>query len=328
MGRDYYSILGVSRSADDNELKKAYRKLAMTHHPDKNPDNREKAEAKFKELSEAYEVLSNPQQREIYDKYGEEGLKAGGGPGGGGGGGHQFRSPEEIFAEFFGGQSPFGGGDPFGGFPGMGGMGGMPFAFNGMGGGMGQGFGRSGSNRSAGPRKDPPIESPLNLSLEELYSGTSKKMKICRKNAKGQSATEILEVGVKAGWKAGTKITFPEKGDERPGAIPSDIVFVIGEKAHPRFRRDGNDLIYTARVSLAEALCGTTLKIEHVDGSLISFPVTDVITPTSNKVIKGKGMPITKAPGTFGNMIVKFDVTFPRSLSNEQKDILKQALPT
>eukprot|EP00050_Salpingoeca_kvevrii_P017845 m.68739 g.68739 ORF g.68739 m.68739 type:complete len:306 (+) comp7762_c0_seq3:130-1047(+) len=144
MGRDYYKDLGVSKDADDNAIKKAYRKMAMKWHPDKNPDNKEQAEAKFKDISEAYEVLSDKQKRTIYDQYGEEGLKGGaGGFGGGGGGpggmgGAQFHfsahDPRDIFAQFFGG----GGGEAFGG---MGGMGG-PF-----GGGMG-GMGRRQPARS------------------------------------------------------------------------------------------------------------------------------------------------------------------------------------
>jgi len=149
----------------------AYRKLAMLHHPDKNPDKRAQSEAKFKEISEAYEVLTDPQKREIYDQVGEEGLKGGAGPGRGGGGpGMNFRTPEDIFAEFFGGggmDDMFGGmgrGGSFGGMPG-GGFGGMP------GGGFG---GRSSSMRSNGPQKDTPIENTLSLSLEELYSGITK----------------------------------------------------------------------------------------------------------------------------------------------------------
>lgn len=332
MGRDYYSILGVGKTADESELKKAYRKLAMTHHPDKNPDNREKAEAKFKEISEAYEVLSDPQKREIYDKYGEEGLKAGGPGGPGPGAGFHARRPEDIFAEFFGGRSPFGGGDdgdPFGGFMGMGGMpgmggmggmGGMPFGFGQMG-----GMGRAGSGRSAAPRKDPAIENTLNVSLEELYTGTTKKMKISR-NVQGQSVSEILEIDIKPGWKQGTKITFPQKGDERTGVVPADIIFIIGEKHHPVLRRDGNDLVHTARISLADALCGASLKIPHLDGSTVEVPVNDVVTPNFTKIIKGKGMPITKTPGAFGNLIIKFDVMFPRTLSSDQKTQLRTIL--
>mmetsp|Transcript_7757 Transcript_7757/g.16701 ORF Transcript_7757/g.16701 Transcript_7757/m.16701 type:complete len:325 (+) Transcript_7757:272-1246(+) len=324
MGRDYYSILGVAKGADENELKKSYRKLAMKWHPDKNPDNREQAEAKFKEVSEAYEVLSDPQKREIYDKFGEEGLKNGmGGGGGGGPGGFHFRNPEDLFAEFFGGRSPFGGmggGEDFD-FPfgGMGGMGGMPFGFGGMPG--------MGGMRQAGPRKAKAIEQTLYCTLEEIYTGCTKKMKISRQ-VRGKQESEILEINVKPGWKKGTKITFPEKGDELPNVVPADIIFILDEKPHPKLRRDGNDLMHTAHISLADALCGTTVSVPHLDGTNVELTVKDIITPGTQKVVRGKGMPITKQPGTYGNMFIKFEVVFPRMLSDEQKQQLRALLPT
>ncbi|KAG2492555.1 hypothetical protein HYH03_009217 [Edaphochlamys debaryana] len=334
MGKDYYQILGVQKGADDNELKKAYRKLAMKWHPDKNPDNKDEAAAKFKEVSEAYEVLTDPDKREVYDRYGEEGLKNGmGGAGGGPGGpGMNFRRPEDIFAELFGGRSPFsmdeddmgggfgsfgggmGGGFPFGAF---GGMGGFPGGMGGMG-GM--------PRRPSGPVKGKPIEHKLGMSLEELYAGTTKKMKINRK-VKGRPQEEILEIQIKPGWKKGTKITFTEKGDEEPGVIASDIVFVLDEKSHARFRRDGSDLHYTAVVSLVDALCGVNLQIPHLDGSTVEYSTKDVIRPGEAKIVRGKGMPVTKEPGTYGNLIIKFEVRFPRELSDPVKQRLRDTLP-
>eukprot|EP00877_Chromochloris_zofingiensis_P007956 jgi/Chrzof1/3413/Cz12g24120.t1 len=291
MGKDYYAILGVSKTADDAELKKAYRKLAMKWHPDKNPDNRADAEAKFKDISEAYEALSDAQKREIYDRYGEDGLKNGFGGGGGapGGGGMRFRTPEDIFAEFFGGgmggmgdhDDPFGGlfgGSMFGGpFQGMGGMPG------GMHGGMHGGMRR-------GARKDPPIEQKLPCTLEELYAGCVRKMKISRTvvdaSGRGQKQDEILEIKVTPGWKKGTKVTFPEKGDERPGSIAADIVFTIDEKPHPRFKRDGNDLVLVQSVPLADALCGAEFKVQTLDGRTIHVTVNNVISPNAYKTVK------------------------------------------
>ncbi|KAI8469015.1 MAG: DnaJ domain-containing protein [Monoraphidium minutum] len=323
MGKDYYEILGVARGAEESELKKAYRKLAMKWHPDKNPDNKA-AEAKFKDVSEAYEVLSDPQKREIYDRHGEEGLKNGGGFGGGGGGGgaHFGRSPEELFAEIFGGMGGMGGMGGFGGgggpygMGGMGGMGGDPFGFGGGMGGMG--------GRAAGPRKDAPIEVKLGCTLEELYSGCTKKMKINRQTGAGR-AEEILEINVRPGWKKGTKITFPEKGDEHPGRVAADMIFVIDEKPHPNFRRDGNDLVLTAHISLADALCGSDLKVTTLDDRKLEVPLNTVITPGSAKILRGEGMPISKTGGK-GDLRIKFEIAFPRQLTPDRKQQLRSLL--
>ncbi|PKI51347.1 hypothetical protein CRG98_028294, partial [Punica granatum] len=177
MGVDYYKILGVDRSAKDDDLKKAYRKLAMKWHPDKNPNNKKEAEAKFKQISEAYDVLSDPQKRAVYDQYGEDGLKGqmpppdAGGPGGTtffstGDGPTSFRfnprSADDIFAEFFGFSSPFGGMGSMGSGGGMGGMRGSRFSSSSFGddifSSFGEGAGRGGSAYQSASRKAPPIE--------------------------------------------------------------------------------------------------------------------------------------------------------------------------
>ncbi|ERN05234.1 hypothetical protein AMTR_s00007p00081170 [Amborella trichopoda] len=172
MGMDYYKTLRVDKNAKEEDLKKAYRSLAMKWHPDKNPNNKKEAEAKFKEISEAYEVLSDPQKRVIYDQYGEEGLKGVPPPGAGGPTTFRFfpRSADDIFSEFFGNDSSRGSARFARG----------PFAddiiFDQVGGGGGGG-GEASTNV---PRKPPPIERTLPCSLEELYKGTTKKMKISR----------------------------------------------------------------------------------------------------------------------------------------------------
>ncbi|MEW5301576.1 MAG: hypothetical protein WDW36_004428 [Sanguina aurantia] len=354
MGKDYYGTLKVEKTATDDELKKAYRKLAMKWHPDKNPENRDIAERKFKEVSEAYEVLADSNKREIYDRYGEEGLKQGGGGNpaagrGGGGGQYAPQRPEDIFAQFFGGGgSPFGGmgggGDEDGmqgGVPqGMGGMfqgmGGMPGGMGGLGGmggmhglgGMPGGMGGMGQQqRQAAPTKAATIEQHLPITLEDLYKGVMKKMKINRKLRTGAEESEILEINVKPGWKQGTKVTFQGKGDDsRPGVLPADIVFIIDEKPHPRFQRDKDDLVYTHSLPLADALTGSVARIEHLNGTSFDLPLRSIVTPSDRLVISGKGMPVSKAPGTFGNMIVKFSIVFPKALSEEQKAQLKEVL--
>ncbi|KAK7283975.1 hypothetical protein RIF29_13725 [Crotalaria pallida] len=340
MGVDYYKILQVERGASDDDLKKAYRKLAMKWHPDKNPNNKKDAEAKFKQISEAYDVLSDPQKRAVYDQYGEEGLQgqvpppgAGGFPGGGNGTSFRFnpRSADDIFSEFFGFSSPFGG---------MGDMGGRagPSGFSrGGGGGM---FGedifaqfRSAAGDGSGhmpPRKGAAIEKTLLCSLEDLYKGTTKKMKISRDviDASGRPTTveEILSIEIKPGWKKGTKITFPEKGNEQRGVIPADLVFIIDEKPHSVFKRDGNDLVATQKISLVEALTGYTAQLTTLDGRNLTIPVNSIISPSYEEVVKGEGMPIPKDPSKKGNLRIKFNIKFPSRLTSEQKSGIKRLL--
>ncbi|KAF3635428.1 hypothetical protein CQW23_04493 [Capsicum baccatum] len=349
MGVDYYKILGVDKNAKDDDLKKAYRKLAMKWHPDKNPNNKKEAEAKFKQISEAYEVLSDSQKRAIYDQYGEEGLKgqvpppdATGGPGGAtffhtGEGPNVFRfnprNANDIFAEFFGFSSPFGGG--MGGGPG-GGMGGGPGGMRGtrfsssmFGDDI---FGSFGEGRpmSSGSRKAPPIERTLPCSLEELYKGTTKKMKISREIADASGRTlpveEILTIDIKPGWKKGTKITFPEKGNEEPNVAPADLMFIIDEKPHSVFTRDGNDLVTNQRISLAEALAGYTVHLTTLDGRKLTIPINNVIHPNYEEVVPREGMPIPKDPSKRGNLRIKFNIKFPARLTAEQKTGIKKLL--
>uniref|UniRef100_A0A1J3DX22 DnaJ-like protein subfamily B member 13 n=1 Tax=Noccaea caerulescens TaxID=107243 RepID=A0A1J3DX22_NOCCA len=354
MGVDYYKILLVDKSANDDDLKKAYRKLAMKWHPDKNPNNKKDAEAKFKQISEAYDVLSDPQKRAVYDQFGEEGLKgnvpppnAGGGPGGGasyfsaGDGPSSFRfSPrnaDDIFAEFFGFSTPFGGGSSGGG------GGGQRFSSRMFGGddmyaSFGEGGGGGGGSmhhhhhhhHHGGARKVAPIENKLPCSLEDLYKGTTKKMKISREivdvSGKAMQVEEILTIGVKPGWKKGTKITFPEKGNEHPGVIPADLVFIIDEKPHPVFTREGNDLIVTQKISLADALTGYTVNLTTLDGRTLTIPVTNVIHPEYEEVVPKEGMPLQKDQTKKGNLRIKFNIKFPARLTAEQKAGFKKLL--
>lgn len=277
MGKDYYKILGLSKGASDDDIKKAYRKLALKYHPDKN--KAPGAEEKFKEVAEAYEVLSDKKKRDIYDMHGEEGLK-GGVPGGAGGqAGQNFTytfhgDPKATFAQFFGNASPFqhffdlsgggGGGRVFGfgdsdmdvddifGGPQRGSVGGP-----GGGAFRSQSFNFHGSpNRGKERVQDPPIEHDLYVSLEDITKGCTKKMKISRKVLQPDGSTKkedkVLTINVKPGWKAGTKITFQREGDQGRNKIPADIVFIIRDKPHPHFKREGSDIRYTAKVSLKQ----------------------------------------------------------------------------
>ncbi|KAK8655363.1 hypothetical protein V6N13_107943 [Hibiscus sabdariffa] len=305
MGVDYYNILKVSRDATEEDLKKSYKRLAMKWHPDKNPINKKEAEAKFKQISEAYDVLSDPQKRQIYDLYGEEGIQSAelSSPNGFSGGGdraYRFnpRNAEDIFAEFFGGSET---------------------RFNGDG-----GVGTQGKKKAA------PVESKLVCSLEELYKGGRRKMRISRTIAnelgKPKTVDEILKIDIKPGWKKGTKITFPEKGNHEPGFTPSDLIFVIDEKPHAVFKRDGNDLIVNQKISLLEALTGSTLSLTTLDGRNLTIPVMEVVKPGHEVLIPNEGMPISKDPSKKGQLKIKFDIVFPSRLNAEQKSDLKRAL--
>ncbi|KAL8151092.1 hypothetical protein V2J09_020900 [Rumex salicifolius] len=333
MGVDYYRVLGVDKNANDDDLKKAYKKLAMKWHPDKNRTNKEAAEAKFKQVSEAYDVLSDPQKRAVYDQYGEEGLKSGVPPPGASGDGGGFshfsagdgkssfrfnpRNAEDIFADFFGSSSPFGGMGFGGGGSNMG------TGMNGSNYGMFSSFGNGGSMNHGGARKAPPIQKNLACSLEDLYKGTTKKMKIHREvmGSSGRTVTveEIITIGVKPGWKKGTSITFQEKGNEQPGITAADLVFVIDEKPHKVFNRDGNDLVVTHKITLAEALVGYTAQLTTLDGRSLVIPVTNIVSPGYEEVVPGEGMPLSKDPSRKGNLRIKFEIKFPSRLTDEQK---------
>ncbi|CAH8371812.1 unnamed protein product [Eruca vesicaria subsp. sativa] len=332
MGLDYYTILKVDKNATDDDLKKSYRKLAMKWHPDKNPTTKTEAEAKFKQISEAYEVLSDPQKRAVYDQYGEEGLSGMPPPGSTGnngrGGGFNPRDAEDIFAEFFG-SSPFGFGSAGPGrstrFQSDGGGGGGMFSGNN---GTENMF-RTYSDGTV-PKKPPPVESKLPCSLEELYTGSTRKMKISRTivdpNGRQAQETEVLTIVVKPGWKKGTKVKFPDKGNEQVNQLPADLVFVIDEKPHDNFKRDGNDLITSTKVTLAEAIGGTTVSINTLDGRNLPVGVTDIVSPGYELVVPGEGMPIAKEKGNRGDLKIKFDVQFPTRLTTDQKSTLKRVL--
>ena len=136
----------------------------------------------------------------------------------------------------------------------------------------------------------------------------------------------MLGIDVRPGWKKGTKITFPEKGNQEPGLLPGDLIFVIDEKPHPTFKRDGNDLLVHQKLSLLEALTGKTLSLTTLDGRNLNIEVSDIVKPGHEVVIPNEGMPISKEPKKRGNLRIKFSIKFPSRLSSDQKADLRKVL--
>jgi len=353
-----YDVLGVSPGASQDEIKKAYRKAALKWHPDKNKDNPDAGE-KFKEASQAYEILSDAEKRKIYDQYGLEALLRGGAPppDAGAGGPNPFASGgggiPEGFASFFSGAgAPNTGGTRFSyGFNFTdpndlfrntfreGGMGGDSFEdiFGAARGSAGQGARRGmrgsfGESTRAARQATPEVttvERPLPLSLEDLFHGVTKKMKIKRKmfddNGKRTTTDTVLEVPIKPGLKKGSKIRFKGVGDQEEGG-QQDLVFVVEEKPHPLYTRDGDDLIHTVELDLKEALCGWKRTVTTIDGKNLVIEKAGPTQPGSSDVYPGLGMPISKKPGQRGNFIVKYNVKFPTSLTPDQKQKLREIL--
>jgi len=349
-----YDQLGIKPDASQDDIKKAYRKSALKWHPDKNKDNPTAAE-KFKEASQAYEILSDPEKRKLYDQYGLEFILRGGHP-----------PPPQSSSPSDGGmpQFPSGGAFPF---PGMGGSGGMPdgtrfhystnggsFEFSnpenifaefersgddGLGGNFfnmrsrsgkrpGKGYG-SGFGRSATPDVTV-LEKTLSVSLEELFHGTTKRMKIKRKKYdlatnKQVSEDRILELPIKPGLKAGSKIKFKDVGDQAEGGT-QDMHFIVEEKPHLLFKRDGDDIRHTVTISLKEALTGWSRTIQTIDGKQVPVRHGGPTPPTWEERFPNLGMPKSKKPTERGDFVVGVKIEFPTALTTQQRDLLKDIL--
>ncbi len=340
--RDYYEVLGVSKSADEAEIKKAYRKLAIAHHPDKNPDDAS-AEEKFKEAAEAYEVLSDSQKRAQYDRFGHAGANGQGFSGGG-------MNMDDIFSQF---------GDVFGG------------AFGG---------GSFGGSRGGGSRvvRGTNLRVKMKLTLEEIAEGVRKKIKVNKLvNAEGvtykncqtcggsgritrvaqtflgamQTQTtcnvcqgagkmidkrpsdsdaqglkrqeEVIEIDIPAGVEEGMQLSVTGKGNAGPfNGVPGDLIVQIEEAEHPELKRDSENLHYEAHINFVDAVLGESIEIPTVNGKakIKIDPGTQ-----SGKVLrlKGKGLPILQRYG-HGDLFVHINVWTPRKVSKEEREILEK----
>lgn len=358
--RDFYEVLGVSKSASPEEIKKAYRKKAIQYHPDKNPDNKE-AEEKFKEAAEAYEVLSNPEKKQRYDQFGHAGV---GGAGGRGGFSQHDMSMDDIFSMF---------GDIFGG--------------SGFGGGFG-GFG--GSSRGGGGRRvhrGSDLRVKVTLSLKDIANGVEKKIKLkkykacdtcngtgaqggndyttcstCRGsghvtrvtntllgqmqttatcpscNGEGQIIKnkctachgegvvrdeEVVTIKIPAGVGEGMQLNVSGKGNAgRRGGMNGDLLVIIAEENHPDLIRDGNNLIYNLFLSLPDFALGTTAEIPTVE-SKVKVKIEAGTQPEKILRLRGKGLPDVNGYGK-GDLLVRIHAWAPKKISAEERKLLEK----
>lgn len=351
--RDYYEVLGVSKDASAEEIKKAYRKKAIQYHPDKNPGNKE-SEEKFKEAAEAYEVLSSPEKKQRYDQFGHAGMGSQGGFSG-----HNM-SMDDIFSMF---------GDIFGG----GGFGG----FGGFGGGA----------RSQRVNRGSNLRIKVTLNLNEIAAGTEKKLKVKKyvtcdlchgSGAKGSSGhttcstckgtgqvtrisntflgqmqttstcptcngdgkiisqkcdkchgegiitgEEVISVRIPAGVGEGMQLSVSGKGNAaRRGGIPGDLLVLIAEEEHPELIRDENDLIYNLYLSFPDLTLGTTAEIPTIEGK-VKVKVEAGTQPEKILRLRGKGLPDVNGYGK-GDLLVKIHAWIPQKLSSDEKKLLEK----
>jgi len=312
----HYEILGVSKDADETAIKKAYRKLSLQYHPDRNGGDPAATE-KYKAINEAHEILSDTQKREQYDaelQFGPGGGFPGGGfpgggfPGGGPGGMNDF------FNMMFGG-----------GFPGMGPMGGGPgirvFHSNGSG-GMEHIFQQL--------NKPQPIHKTVCISFEQAYHGTTVKVDIERQIIKENSRyIENLEmnINIPAGVDENETMTIEGQGHSvMDGQIRGDIKLDFKIENNTIFKRSGQDLVYSRSISLKEALCGFAFEIQHISGKTLNMNNTQnptIVKPGFKKVVPGLGF---NKGGQTGNLVIELSVDFPDTLTEEQINSLRDIL--
>eukprot|EP00386_Alphamonas_edax_P003382 GDKI01010330.1.p1 GENE.GDKI01010330.1~~GDKI01010330.1.p1 ORF type:complete len:325 (-),score=81.90 GDKI01010330.1:31-1005(-) len=319
MEKDYYRILSLPRTATEEEIRRQYRRLSTKWHPDKNEVfSKEVSEINFREVAEAFEVLNDPKKRALFDQFGSEGLKRGVcGINGALLGGYQFcTDPKDMYERMCGKASPFG-----------------DTVLNGNVNGSTEGPWRFVPAQS--DKKVAPLVQKIRCTLEELHRGAVKKVCVQRKRFLPDRKTTHVEdkqiaLEIRPGWRHGTKVTFAGEGNEELPYIPAgDLVLEIetigsGGTASP-FERAGDDLIYTHKVSLIDALCGHVVQVTRLDGSILSVSVPEVAGPKHERRIPHEGM--LKSDGvTRGDMIIRFDIEFPSHLVGAQKDMVRKAL--
>lgn len=308
--KDYYTVLGVSKGATADEIKKGYRKLARKYHPDANKDNPD-AEEKFKEIGEAYEVLKDPQKRQRYDQLGANWKQYAnaGRPGGGqsysydfgGGRGFSFENMGGGFSDFF---EMF-----FGSSASQGSSSGFDFGNN-----------FRGSGARASSRKGQDLQSTIEITLREAYAGTQRSIRLQKENK-----TRTVNVKIPKGIKNGGKIRLAGEGGPGSGGGPSgDLYLTVNVLPHNVFERKGNDLHIEIPVTVKEAYHGGKIDIPTFDGK-VNMKLPKRIQSGKTLRLKGKGMPVIKS-GSNGNLYVKTRIVFPEKMSSKQKKKFEEFL--
>ncbi|MGC9349210.1 MAG: DnaJ C-terminal domain-containing protein [Anaerolineae bacterium] len=319
--QDYYAVLGVPKDASEKDIKQAYRKAARKYHPDFNPDD-ETAEEKFKQVNEAYEVLSDPEKRKLYDQFGSE-WKTWQQRGG---------APEDFWEQWGGvpgaGQRP-GAGRTYTYTYGPGGVGAgagdfsdfFQQLFGGLGGGLG---GRGGYEDLFGggmrgrqqPRRGRNYEQPVEITLEEAYHGTQRVFQI---------DNQRIEVSIPAGARTGTRVRVAGKGAPGVGGgPPGDLFLLINVAPHPQFERDGNDLETDVEVDLYTAILGGEVAVPMPDGRSVMLRVPPETQNGTRFRLRGKGMPHLNNPGRRGDLYAVLDVELPQRLSSEERELFER----
>jgi len=277
---NYYKILNVNKNSNIEEIKKNYKKLALKYHPDRNKTNKESAEEQFKQIAEAYSVLSDPKKRNLYDKYGLNGLKDI----------PKFNEPYIdpifVFKTFFGRNN---------GFP-------ENATFD-------SSFDTS-WKKNIKKEKGSTIYYDLNCNLYDIYHGVTKEIKIERQYY-DTTEEKIIEINIKKGWKEGTKITFEDIGTENEKQKASDITFIVKEIPYKNWKRNNNDLIYLSKLTLNEAFNGKNLNIMHLNGAELDILIYPIKSSKEYKLLENLGMPI-KDTGQYGNLIIEFDINLSK----------------
>jgi len=298
--KDYYKILGVDKTASTDEIKKAYRKLAMKYHPDRNPDNKA-YEDKFKELTEANEVLSDPEKRKKYDTLGsnwKQYANAGSGFGGAGQGGYHFSGDMNDlfgnvggFSDFF--ESFFGGG----GFRSAGGR--SPF-----------GGARTRAQRGSD------YESTLNITLEEAHRGGERQLKVDGKK---------IKVKITPGIQEGKRLRLKGMGAQgKSGGERGDLYLKIHITDHPWFERKGDDLYFNLNVDLYSAVLGGKEKIETIDGKRLMVSIDKGTDSGTSLRLRGMGMAKADNPNSRGDLFVKVVINVPKKLSKKEIELFEE----